>query len=205
MYENFKREVDQEVKRFRKKVTEIQTSPNPYFENTKIREYEVNKLRGELEKKVDEINAQFSAEIEPQIAEFEERAAKSFFKPTEADRKLVSEFVSDFLADAKLAYSEKDKLEAFDRFEQRIEYLDENGLHEVRKQLPMVFDRLGVDTTLTSKLRSLNATLRQLQTAEQMRLDELKDARINGVDAPYRRLRLTHPAYQDYANNRYFK
>ena len=201
--EQYKKQVDQEVKRYRSEVTKMQTSENPYYHDPKVLEYETKQKRAELEKKIDEINKGFTADIDAQIEQMEAVAAKSYFRPSESDRKLVSEFMSDFLADAKLTYTDKEKLDAFERLEQRLAYLDENGLHEVRKQLPVVFDRLGVDTTLTSKLRGMNATLRELKTAEQMQLDELKEGKMNGVDASFRRLRLTHPSYADYKDNRY--
>lgn len=203
MYENFKREVEQEVKRFRNEVKKIQTSKNPYYANVDVQNYEISKLRGELEMRISAIKKQFNDDIDGQIAVYEERAAKSFFKPSETDKKLVAEYISEFLADTKLAYTEKDKLEAFENFESKLGYLDENGLHEVRRHLPNVFDQLASDKALASKLKGLNATLRELKTAEQAQLDELKEMKINGIDWAYRRLRLTHPSFSDYQNNQH--
>src|SRR4051794_3754705 len=191
--EQFKKLVDQEVKKFRADVEEMHKSENLYYATPGVKEYETKQKRDALEKWIREINKEFTATIDAKIAEMEPVAAKSYFKPSEIDRKLVDEYVTEFLADAKLGYAEKDKLDAFDRFEQKLGYLDENGLHEVRKRLPELFDQLGNDETLKKKLRGMNATFKQLQTAEQMQLEELKEQRANGIDATYRRLRLVPP------------
>ncbi|WP_428909052.1 hypothetical protein [Niallia sp. Krafla_26] len=200
--EQYSKMIESETAKFRKSVDKIRTSENPYYADVKVQDYEIRQLREQLEKNVQEINAKFTADIDAKIAEMEPVAAKSYFKPTETDRKLVDEFISEFVADAKLGYSQKDKLEAVERFEQKLGYLDENGLSLVRKRLPEIADKLGDDKTIQSKLRSMNATFRELQTAEQMRLDELKEQKSNGVDYKFRTLRLTHPAYSDYRNNR---
>lgn len=207
MFEQYKKQVEQEVKRFRGAVNTIRTSENPYYaDNVKVQDYEISKLRGELEKKIAEINTKFASEIEPKITEFEEKAATSFFKPSEAERKLVDEAITEFKTDVSLAYSDRDRLDAFDRFEQRINYLDVNGLYEVKKRLPEVAEKIGdQDSALTSKLKGMNAIFKELQTPEQAQLDELKDAKFSGVDASFRRLRLTHPSYSDYKFNRYSK
>lgn len=130
-------------------------------------------------------------------------AAKSYFRPTESDKRLVDEFISEFLVDAKLGYTEADKLDAFERLEDKLGHLDEHGLSEVRKRLPELFDALSEDKTLQGKLKGLNATFKELQTTEQLELEALKEDKLNGVDGAFRRLRLIHPAYKDYINNRY--
>ncbi|WP_338452326.1 hypothetical protein R4Z09_10835 [Niallia oryzisoli] len=200
--EQYSKQIEAEVAKFRKGVEKIRTSDNPYYADVKVQDYEIRKLREQLEKNVEEIKAKFTTEIDAKIAEMEPVAAKSFFKPTESDRRLVDEYVSEFLADAKLSYSDSDKLDAFERFEYKLGYLEENGLHEARKRLPEIAEKLKDDETLQKKLRGMNATFRELRTSEQFKLDELKEAKINGVDSAFRRLRLTHPAYSDYKNNR---
>lgn len=200
--EQYQKLVEQEVKRFRGEVEKMQRSENPYFHDKSVLSYEIKQRREVLEKNVKEINDKFNAEIEQAIEQAEPVAAKSYFKPSETDKRLVDEYVSEFLADAKLGYTEKEKLDAFERFEHKLGYLDENGLHEVRRRLPEIADKLGSDDPLQKRLRSMNATFRELRTAEQMKLDELKEQKINGVDSVFRRLRLTHPAYSDYKNNR---
>lgn len=201
--EQYQKQVEQAVNKFRRDFDKIKTSENPYYHDEAVRDYEIQRLREELEKQVNEINKQFNAEIDAKIEELEPIAAKSYFRPTETDKRLVDEFVSEFLADAKLAFSESEKLDAFEKFEEKLGFLDENGLSLVRKRLPELFDALSDDTTLQSKIRGLNATLKELQTTEKMALEELIEQKMNGVDAAFRRLRLIHPAFSDYKYNRY--
>ena len=200
--EQYQKQVEQEVKKFRNEVKKMQESENPYYATPGVLDFEVKQRREALEKKVAEINAKFSAEVDAAIETAKPEAAKSYFRPTETDKRLVDEFVTEFLADAKLSYTESDKLDAFAKLEQKLGYLDENGLHEVRKRLPEMADKLGSDEVLQKKLRGINATLKELRTAEQMKLDELQEQKINGVDWAFRRLRLTHPSYADYKLNK---
>ncbi|MCM3668009.1 hypothetical protein M3181_03205 [Mesobacillus maritimus] len=200
----YSKQVEQEVKRFRKAVNTIRTSENPYYaENVKVQDYEISKLRADLEKKVEDINKQFNAEIDAKIADYEERAAKSFFRPTETDKRLVDEYIGEFKSDVMLGYGDRDKLEAFDRFEQKLGYLDENGLYEVKKRLPELVEHLGKDDVLLSKLKAMNVAFKQLQTAEQMELDALNEEKAHGADWAFRRLRMTHPSFSDYRNNQH--
>lgn len=201
--ENYKHEVDQAVKKFRRDVEKIERSDNPYYNTPGVKEYEAQQLRQELEKAVQGVETRFNIEIDPEIEQAKQTAARSFFTPTVSDKSLVADAVSELVADVTLAYTDNQKLEAFERFEIRIEQLEESGLWEVRRKLPEVLGAIGQDETITRKLKGLNATLRALKTPEQEVLSDLEQVKINGVAASFNRLKLTHIVYKDYVNNRY--
>jgi len=201
---DYKHEVEQLVKRFRNDVNKIRTSDNPYFaDSVKVQDFEISKLRVELETKVADVNKQFNVEMDSRISELETRAAKSYFRPSETDKKLVSEFISELKSDVTLAYGDRDKLESYEKFEQKLGYLDEHGLSEVRKRLPEIVELLGDgDEALTSRLKATNSALKQLRTTEQQQLDTLLDEKSSGVDWAFRTLRMTHPSFADHRLNR---
>jgi len=200
---DYNKQIEQEVSRYRKAVTTIRTSDNPYYsENLKVQDYEIAKLRDELEKKVSDISDQFNSVIDTQIVEFEEKAAKSYFRPSESDRKLVGAILGEFKTDILLAYTEADKADVFDRLEKKLGYLDDaNALYEVKTRLPELVQALGHDESTLKKLKGINSTLQALKTPEQAELDELKESKMNGVDWDFRRLRMTHPSFSDHRHN----
>lgn len=200
---NYKREVEQAVKRFRKDVDKIRNSDNPYYKAKDVQDYEIQQLRKALETTVQDVESRFNAELDGELEQAERLAVRSFFTPTTNDKLIVADSVSELVADVTFAFTDAEKVDAFDRFEARIEQLEVNGLSEVRRKLPEVLSAIGQDQVITKKLKTLNATLRQIRTPEQEQHDELLDLQSNGVAQEFSRLKMTHPAFKDDTNNRY--
>ncbi|MBN9653874.1 hypothetical protein J0K78_06315 [Halobacillus sp. GSS1] len=195
-YEN---QVSQEVKAFRNEVQKMETSANPYYHDQDVLNYEIGEKRKELEKKVAEINDKFKDEIDAAIENQEREAARSTFRVSSTDRDLADQFVTDLKAELTFAYNEADKRKAFRKFESKMDHFDnEGGLYAVKQKLPEVAQAIGDDDFSMKELRKINGTFSALQTLESEHLDDLKQAKLSGVDSTFRRLRLTHTAYSDY-------
>ncbi|MFC7321963.1 hypothetical protein [Halobacillus campisalis] len=192
--QTFAKQVEQETKQFRKDVEKMEKSDNPYYTDDVVA-YETDQRRQELESRVSEINSQFEKEIDAQIEQQERVAARSTFRPTTADKQLVDEYIQELIADATFAYTDSDRLEALDKFEEKIGHFEEGGLYEVKKRLPEVARSLQGNEFMQKKLRGIHRTFSELQTPEKELLDDLKDAKSTGVDMTFRRLKMTHKAY----------
>ncbi|WP_173916909.1 hypothetical protein [Halobacillus sp. Marseille-Q1614] len=194
--EQLKKEVEKLTKDFRKNVDAINTSDNPYYKDAEVREYEINKLKGELDTKVGEINKEFHAHIDADIEQAEREAARSSFRVMPSDRDLAKQFVTDLKAELTFAMTDSDKRQAIERFEEKMGHFEtEGGLYAVKQQLPDVAQAVQDDEFAMKKLRQVNNTFNALQTPEQERLTELQDAKVSGVTHKYRTLQMTHPAF----------
>ncbi|SFK12409.1 hypothetical protein SAMN04487936_107210 [Halobacillus dabanensis] len=197
--QQYQQQVDQEVKGFRNEVQKMKTSENPYYHDQAVLDYEIGQKRKELEKRVAEISDEFQKKIDEVVEAQEREAARSTFRVSTADRQLAEQFTTDLKAELTFSYSEADKRAAFNKFEEKIHHFDdESGLYAIKQKLPEVAQAVNDDEFSMKELRKINGTFNALQTPEAEHLEEIKQAKLSGVDTSFRRLRLTHPAYSDY-------
>lgn len=198
---NQEQEIKRAVDKFRKKVTDIRESDNPYYKDKEVQEYEIKQHRAELDATVSELSNAFDAQIAQEIEQAEDRAKASRFYTTETQKQQAEHALDSFVADVTLAYDDTDKHEAYKTLERRLDGMEPAELAHVRLKLPQVLSRVNGDDIATKKLKSLNTVLAKLQTPEEERLEELKTAKRVGVAQAYRRLRFTHATYSHLPEN----
>ncbi|MCH4825598.1 hypothetical protein [Planococcus halocryophilus] len=198
---NAKTEIENAVKKFRREVEKIKTSDNPYYHDAKVQEYEIKEKRAELDAFVAEQQNAFNASIVAEIEKAEHAAQHSRFTATEQQRKQGDYALDSYVADVTLARDDNGKHSAYKTLERRLDGMSAEELAHIRLQLPSVLARVNGDTVALKRLQSLNETLAALKTEEQERLDELKAHKVSGADGAYRRLRMIHPAYNDFRDN----
>jgi hypothetical protein len=189
------KEVDTAVGKFRKQVDRIENTDDPRFAGREVKEYEIGKLKTELEAQVAEINAKYKEKAEELLAQSEARAAHSYFKPSMSDKEFVNSILDDFTASIALAYSDTDKAQAFSALEARFEHMTPEQLYAVKSKLPSVLQAVKDDEFSVKQLRGVNSTLSNLRTPEQESLDEAKSIALSSPDMSFRRLKMTHPTY----------
>jgi Fe2+ transport system protein B len=202
--EQYKKQIEKEVKNFRTGVTKLQTSDNPIYNDPAVVEYETQKLKEALEKTVSELDAQFKQGIDARIEEQSKVAARSTFYVSPSDREFIASISDDLATKLTFAMNEADKLKALREYEEKLETFDsEAPFSEVIKQLADVSRKLGDDEFSKKKLRGLyNQLSAGLMTPEQEELQSLKDAKLHGVDHKYRTLKMTHPAFSEHQKAR---
>jgi hypothetical protein len=196
------KEVDTAVSKFRKGVDKIKNSPNPYYSDVEVQNYEIGKLKADLESQVAEINAKYKEKAEELLANAERQAATSYFKPSMSDKEFVGSVLDDFTASIALAYSDSDKAKAFSALEARFEHMTPEQLYAVKSKLPSVLQAVKDDEFSVKQLRGVNSTLSNLRTHEQESLDEAKALELSSPDGAFRRLKMTHPSYSHLQKSR---
>lgn len=185
------RQIERAVEDYRKAVREIRTSDDPIYNDPAKQDYEIKKLRTQLDEGVAELRAKYQAEADALIAEAEKKAALSVVGVGESDMAIVNQRIDEFTADVALAYSTDDKLAAYERLVDALKFFDLPKLYHLRRSLPGVISKVGDDRTILRKLRELNSALQELHTPEQERLAELRELKRAGGDIAYMTLRLT--------------
>lgn len=192
------RQIEKAVEDYKKAVREIQTSKDPIYQSPEKQAYEIKKLRTQLDEGVAELRAKYQAEADALIAEAEKKAALSVVGVGESDMAIVNQRIDEFTADVALAYSDDDKLAAYERLVDALKFFDLPKLYHLRRSLPGVIAKIGDDKTVLRKLREMNDELRKINTAEQERLDELRELKRAGGDIAYRTFKLVEGrAYTD--------
>lgn len=197
----FEDQVNQKVQQFRKGVDKIQKSDNPYYQDKAVQQYEIKGLREKLEEEVAEINAEHNRQSEQAVEQAKDKAAKSYFTVTDNDRRQIENILGEFTADVALAYNDTQRTAAFTKLEYKLEYLSDNQLAAVRKQLPEVLSKTS-DMGTVSNLKKLNTTLAGLQTPEEQALADTEEQAQRAPDMAYKRLQMTHAAFSDLQKNR---
>jgi gluconate kinase len=188
------KEIERLVKDFRKKVDRINNSNNPYYNDRAVRDYEIGKLKSELEASVKEINGQYREEAQELLEQAKRQAAHSYFKPSASDKEFVTTVLDEFTSNVAFAYTDADRAEAFASLEARFEHMTPEQLFAVKSQLPRVLQSASDEFT-AKKLRSVNGTLSELRTPEQEALNDAKDIALSSPDMAFRRLKMTHPTF----------
>ncbi|WP_409251787.1 hypothetical protein V1502_16985 [Bacillus sp. SCS-153A] len=195
--EQYSKQVEREVKQFRKGVERINSSDHPTYDVDGTREYEIHQLKESMESRVAEIEREFNDKIEKAIESQSKVAARSSFYVSPADRTQVDNYIQDLLGGVTFATNNGDKGGAFAKFESNLDMLDSEGaLYEVKRRLPELASKLNDDSFSMRKLRGMFHTFDALKKPEQEQLEALKDAKLHGVTHKYRTLRMTHPAYK---------
>lgn len=184
------KEIERAVESYKKAVREIQTSKDPIYQSPEKQEYEISKLREQLDANVAELKAKYQAEADVLIEEAERSAALSVTATSDSDKSIVNQRLDEFTADVTLAYSKDDKLAAYDRLIESLKYFDLPKLLYLRRSLSDVIARIGDDETVLRKLREMNAELQKINTAEQDRLNELRELKRAGGDIAYRNFKI---------------
>ena len=198
--EQYKRDIDKAVSKFRKDVEKIEGSSDPRYKDATFKAEAIREKRKELEDVVADRNAKYAQEAQALLEQRKQEAARSYFKPSSSDKQFVESVLDEFTASVALAYGDKQQREAFDSLEGRFEHMTPEQLNEVRKQLPKVLQSVNDEGTV-KKLRQVNSFLSGLKTPEQEALEEAQEAVTLKPDATYRRLTFTHPAFKDHAKN----
>jgi signal transduction histidine kinase len=195
--EQYQKQVEQEVKNFRKSAKKIEESSDPRLAGRGVKEYEVNQLKESMEKRVAEFNREFHDKIEAQIEQASKEAARSKFFVSSADKQFVSDITDELSTKLTFAINEGDKRQAIREFEEKLEAFDKvDPFSEVVKQLADLNRKLGDDEFSKRKLGGLYRQLSAgLQTPEQETLESLKADKMSGVDMAFRRLQMVHPSY----------
>jgi signal transduction histidine kinase len=196
--EQFQKQVEQEVKNFRKGAKKIEESSDPRLAGRDVKEYEVNQLKESMEKRVAELDREFQDKIEAQIEQASKEAARSKFFVSSADKQFVSDITDELSTKLTFAINEGDKMKAVREFEEKLEAFDKvEPFSEVVKQLAELTRKLGDDEFSKRKLGGLYRQLSAgLQTSEQEALESLKADKMSGVSHSYSVLKMTHPVYK---------
>lgn len=189
--QRIERDIERAVETYKRGVQAIKTSDDPIYNDPAKQDYEIKKLRTQLDEGVAELRAKYQAEADAAIEEAEKRAAISVTGVGESDKVIVNQRVAEFIADVALAYSNDDKLAAYDRLVDALRFFDRAKLYHLRRSLPDIVAKIGDDKTVLRKLRELNSGLQEINTAEQERLDELRELKRAGGDIAYRTFKLT--------------
>ncbi|MGP4077289.1 hypothetical protein [Halobacillus sp. K22] len=198
--EQYKRDIEKAVRKFRKDVQKIEESSDPRYKDQAFKDEAIREKRQELEDVVADRNTKYAQEAEALLEQRKQEAAKSYFKPSPSDKQFVESVLDEFTASVAFAYSDKQRREVFNSLEDRFEHMSPEQLNEVRKQLPKVLQSVNDEETI-KKLRYVNSYLSNLQTPEQEALEEAQEAAMLKPDAAFRRLTFTHPAFKDQAKN----
>lgn len=198
---NHKQEIENAVKKFRKDVEKIQTSENPIYKDKELVQYEIKQHRAELDATVAELSNAYDKAIAQEIEAAEQKAQASRFYTTEAEKQQSQYALDNYVTDVAMARTENEKYAAYNRLLERIEGMTDGGYAYLRLQLPAALSRLQGDPIATKDLRKVNDAFAPLKTPEQERVAELKAQKVSGADGAYRRLRIIHPAYNDYRDN----
>lgn len=185
------RQIEKAVEDYREAVRKIRTSDDPIYNDPAKQDYEIKKLRTQLDANVAELKAKYQAEADVLIEEAERSAALSVATASDSDKSIVNQRLDEFTADVTLAYSKDDKLAAYDRLIESLKYFDLPKLLYLRRSLSDVIARIGDDETALRKLRELNAELQKINTSEQERIEELRELKRAGGDIAYRTFKLT--------------
>jgi hypothetical protein len=196
--QTYSKQVEQEVKSFRKQVDKIEQSDHPKYNVEGTRQYEIEHLRDELDTKVAELDREFQDKIETEIGQATKEAARSRFFVSSHDKQFVTDITDDLVTKLTFAINDSDKIKAIREYEDKLEVLEsEAPFTEVIKQLAEASRKLGDDDFAKRKLRGLYSQLTAgLQTPEQERLEALKADKMSGVTYKYRLLTMTHKAYK---------
>ena len=193
---HYQKAIEKEVKSFRKQVEKMQQSENPYYHDQKVQDYEINKLKESMETEVQRLDDEFHAKMDEEIEAQSRVAARSTFYTSDTEKRLVSDSLDELTADLTFATNDGQKLDAIEKFENKLNYLEDGGLAEVKKRLPEVARKIQGDEFSSKNLRKIYHTFDYLMTPAQETLEELREAKNSGVNQVYRRLRLTHQAYK---------
>ena len=189
---------DAAVESFRKQVAKIESSKNPKFRDSEVKEYELAQAKATLDNTADEISRQHKEVTEQALSAATVEAAKSYYKTSESDKQLVDHHVQSFISDVALAYGDNDKEKAFTRLEGAMEHMSASQLSGLKKALPSMLQGLNGDKQAVRKLKVLNTSLSALKTPEEERLAEVKEAAEKSPHIAYKTLRLAHPMYKNY-------
>lgn len=200
---NHTQEIENAVKQFRKKVDAIRNSDNPIYKDVDVQNYEIKQHRAELDATVAEITNQFNATIEQEIEQAAAQAKTARFFTTETAKQQSEWALDSYIADVVMARTDADKFNAYRRFEERLNTMDEGALAHIRLKLPQAMTRINGDEIARKDLLKVNDALANLQTPEETRLAELKEQKRVGADMTYRRLKMTHPAYGHLPSNQH--
>lgn len=200
---NHSQEIEKAVKQFRKKVDAIRNSDNPIYKDKDVQNYEIKQHRAELDAQVAELSNAFDATIAQEIEQAEAQAKTARFYTTETAKQQSEWALDSYIADVVMARTDADKYEAYRRFEERLNTMDEGALSHIRLKLPQAMTRINGDEIARKDLLKVNDTLANLQTPEEERLAELKEQKRVGADMTYRRLKMTHPAYEHLPTNQH--
>ncbi|MCM3732355.1 hypothetical protein M3196_11850 [Fictibacillus nanhaiensis] len=197
--ETYSKQVEQEVKAFRKGVQKIENSQNPYYHDPVVAEYEIGKLRESLEANVKGLESEFSDKIDEAIAHQSRVAARSRFAVSPTDKQFVEGITQDLTTKLTFAMNEADTLSAIAEYEDKLESLEnESAFSEVVKQLAEASRKVGDNELAQKKLRGLYRQLSDgLMTPEQEALESLKMDKLTGVTFKYKTLTMVHPAFKD--------
>ena len=199
----FERELNEKVGQFRKKAEAVRNDENP-INTAEVKEYQTRKLREELESEVQRINEAYKKAVKKELELAKEAAAKSYFYVSELDKPLVNHKLNEFISNVELAYTDEDRELAIEKLEEQLKYMNAPQLYYTKTQLPRVLQSITNESTKKS-LRRINHTLSALKTSEQERYDEVIAMSKRTPDYKFRTMKLTHPAYSDYVDNRYHK
>ncbi|MCM3087754.1 hypothetical protein M3557_07480 [Bhargavaea ginsengi] len=189
-HDKYQKQVEAAVNKFKRSRKRIQESDHPIYNVEGAREYEIEQHREEMDAEVERINGEFEAAITQELERAKAEAARSRFYVSADTRADAEHMVDSFITDASFATNERDKIETFFAFEDKLNTLDEAGLSVVRLQLPKIAQALGDDKTLDKDLRMLHSTLSRLKTPEQERYEELQALKMRGVDIKHRMMKL---------------
>lgn len=193
--EQLSKEVDQAVKKFRKQTEKIEESPDPRLAGRDVKDFEIGKLKAELEQQVGEINERYREKAEAHLEQAKRDAALSYFKPSVSDKDYVGSILDDFTSSVAFAYSDAEKEAAFSELESRFEHMTPEQLYAVKTQLPKVLQSVQGDELTMKKLKGVNNTLSELRTPQQEILEDAKQLALSSPDMTFRRLKMTHRAF----------
>ena len=194
--EQLTREVDQAVAKFRKGVEKIENSPNPYYREQAVKDFEIGKLKAELETQVADINAKYREQSEELLEQAKCDAAFSYFKPSPADKEFTGAILDEFTSDLAFARKKEEKIGAVRALEERFDHLTETQLFAVKSKLPQELQSVSGDEFAVGELKRINGALSNLRTEEQEALEEAKTIALSTPDTAYRRLKMTHKVFQ---------
>ncbi|MDJ0332114.1 hypothetical protein [Planococcus sp. S3-L1] len=200
---NHAQEIEKAVKQFRKKVDAIRNSDNPYYKDKDVQNYEIKQHQAELDATVAELSHEFDVSIAQEIEQAEAKAKTARFYTTETAKQQSEWALDSYITDVVMARYEADKYEAYRRFEERLNTMDEGALAHIRLKLPQAMSRVNGDEIARKDLMKVNDSLAKLNTPEQLRVDELKAQKSAGVVMVYSRLKMTHPAYRHLQSNQH--
>ncbi|KAF0816575.1 Butyryl-CoA dehydrogenase [Bacillus sp. ZZV12-4809] len=197
--QSYQKQIDSEVKAFRKSVDKISNSANPYYADEAVKKYEVEQLRNKLDAEVKRLESEFNDKMEEAIEHASKQASRATVYVNPSDKSRLAEITADLYADLTFASDPNRKSEAFDRFMEKVTAFEDSGvgpLFELKRQLPDLMKKLEGDKFAEQKLRGLYHELASLKTDEEERLEALKADKLSGVAHNYRVLRMVHQAYK---------
>ncbi|CAN7226740.1 hypothetical protein [Rossellomorea sp. LjRoot5] len=197
MRDQYQKQIEKEVASYRKAYDKVMNSDDPRLAGQDVKDYEVGKLREQLEANVSQIEAEFTEKIEAEIERAAKEAGRSRFFVSSPDKQYVTDITDNLVTKLTFAVTDADKSEAFSEYDAKLELIEDVApFSEVVKQLAEASRKLGDDEFSKKKIRGLYYQLNEgLRTPEQERYEALKVDKMTGVSHKFRTLQMTHPSY----------